>query len=91
MKEKEKIKVTDAKGFHYEVDIEYFPRLGFSNALYNSKIIGQVELNKIYQPTDDDERNWEAYEESFSEWRDEMKINLDRICKYYFDLELEIK
>lgn len=82
---KEKLKIIDSKGFHYEVVIEHQPHHGFSNALYLDRIIGQVELNKLREPFSDDDAEWEAYEERFGEWKDEILVNMARICKSYFD------
>jgi hypothetical protein len=65
--------------------IEHQPHHGFSNALYRDRIIGQVELNKLREPFSDDDAEWEAYEERFGEWKDEIMVNMERICKSYFD------
>jgi hypothetical protein len=62
----EKIKVTDKSGFHYEVLIEHKPHFGFSTALYEGQIIGQVELGRILEPIGDDDYEWECYEERFA-------------------------
>ena len=88
MENKEIIKIKDDMGFHYEVTIEYFPHHGFSNAVYDGKIIGQVELNRINEPAGDDDREWELYEEMFGQWRCEIKQNITGICKEYFNYQL---
>jgi hypothetical protein len=85
MKKEEKITVHDDKGFHYEVNLEHRPNLGFSSALYNGNIIGQVELGKIHEPLGDDDREWENYEERFAEWTDEIKTNIIPICENHFN------
>lgn len=81
----EKIKVTDKHGFIYEVNLEYKPHFGFTTATYDGQIIGQVELGRILEPLGDDDLEWERYEERFSEWTDEIKHNMDRICTNHFN------
>lgn len=81
----ESIKVTDNRGFQYEVTIEHKPQFGFSTALYNGSIIGQVELGRITDPIGDDDSEWERYDELFAEWADEIRINMNRICSEYFN------
>lgn len=84
-KDIEKIEIKDGLGFHYEVYFDHHPHLGFTNALYNGSLIGQVELNKIHEPYSDDEKEWEQWEERYSEWKDEIKINLIPKCQEHFD------
>ena len=85
--DKEIFKIEDSHGFHYDVTLEHHPQHGFTNALYNDDIIDQCNLNKIYEPWGDDDREWEMYEQRYSEWKDEMKTNLEPSCKEYFDLQ----
>lgn len=82
---KETIKILDKYGFVYEILIEHSPHFGFSTAYFNETIIGQVQLGRILQPTSDDDREWELYEERFSEWSDEIKSNLIPMCKAFFN------
>jgi len=81
----ENIKVTDKRGFHYEITLYYRPYLGFTNALYNGQIIGQVELGRIVEPQSDDEFDWERYEEKFAEWTDAIKVDIIPMCEEYFN------
>ena len=79
------IKVTCNHGFIYEVRIEHQPHFGFSTGYYNGIIVGQVSLGKIHQPMGDNDAEWEAYEERYSEWTDEIKVNMKIISKEYFN------
>ncbi|SUJ18973.1 Uncharacterised protein [Sphingobacterium spiritivorum] len=81
----EKITISDRFDFRYEVTIEHKPHFGFSTALYDDEIIGQVELGRINEPMGDDDREWEQYQERFSEWTDEIKTNMIPICKSHFN------
>lgn len=81
----ETIKVPDVKGFVYEVLLRHSPHLGFSTAYYSQNIISQVELNKIHEPTSDNDAEWERYNELFSEWRDEAILNLTKGSQTYFN------
>lgn len=82
---KENIKVNDSCGFHYEVELVHQPHFGFSNALYQGGVIAQVQLGRITEPFSDSDREWEEYEQRFSEWTDEIKINITPQCVQYFD------
>lgn len=84
-RKEENIKITDNKGFVYQVLLKHSPHFGFSTAYYGGDIIGQVELGKIHEPLGDDDREWEMYEERFAEWTDEIKYNIEFICKDYFN------
>lgn len=66
--------------FLYDVDIEHSPHFGFSTAYYRGHILAQCELGRIVEPLGDDDKEWEMYEERYSEWRDEILTNLKRIC-----------
>lgn len=84
---KETVQIQDEKGFQYEVQIEHTPHFGFSTAYYYGAIIGQVELGRmlLLEPQSDDDREWEQYEERFSEWMDDVKSNLIPIAQSYFN------
>jgi hypothetical protein len=84
-KRTEKVNVKDNRGFHYEVLLEHFPHHGFSNAVYEGRIIGQVELGRITEPLGDDDLEWERYEETFAEWTDEIKYSLIPQCEQHFN------
>ena len=82
----ETLKVYDDHGFYYEVTLDHKPHYGFSNALYQDQIIGQVELGRMYAPYfGDDDREWEQYEERLEEWKDEIKVNMKPLCEKYFN------
>ncbi len=85
MIEKETIKITDSKGFHYEVEVRYQPYFGLAVAYYMGDIILQVEHWKLHQPSGDNDAEWESYEEKFNEWSDMAKTDLYPACKAYFD------
>lgn len=82
---KEVVSIEDRYGFCYDVTLMYYPTDGFCNALYEDDLIDQCCLNKLHQPFNDDDRAWEMYEDSFSEWRDAMKENLLPTCEEYFN------
>lgn len=79
----EELKVYDNKGFYYTVTLEHYPHHGYSMAKYEGRFIEQVDLYRIHEPIGDDDREWEMYEERFSEWRDEIKLNMERKCVEY--------
>jgi hypothetical protein len=81
----EKLKVYDKHGFHYEVILDHKPHFGFSTAFYKGRIIEQVELNKLMEPSSDSDIEWEIYEERFSEWTDDIKVNMIPACTEYFN------
>lgn len=83
--EKETVKVECSGGFIYETTFEYSPSFGFTNALYNGDIINQCCLNKLHEPTNDDDFAWDVYSQNFEEWKDAMKTNLIPKCVEYFD------
>jgi hypothetical protein len=85
MTRSEKFKVECRHGFKYEVTLEHKPHHGFSTALHNGSIIGQVELGRIIEPISDNDREWELYEERYSEWTDEIKVNMKIICENHFN------
>lgn len=85
MSNEEILKVYDSKRFHYEVLLKYYPNFGFSIIYYKGKRIGSIDLYKIHKPIGDNDLDWERYEELYSEWADEIKINAIIICKEYFD------
>lgn len=85
MEKTENLKVADQRGFYWDVHIKHSPQFGFSTAYYRDRIIGQCELGRILQPMSDDDREWEMYEERFSEWRDEIIMNLKLRCETYFN------
>lgn len=85
MNKKETIKVEDSKGFIYEVDLEHSPHFGFTTAYYRGRIIEQCDSYRILEPTGDDDREWEIYEERAAEWRDEILSNIKPRCKEHFD------
>jgi hypothetical protein len=85
MNTKEEIKIANKRGFYYEVELHYKPHLGFTIAKYCDSIIGLVELNRLFEPSSDDDLEWECYNELFNEWCDEMKTNLIPICSDYFN------
>lgn len=78
MKATETLKVYDHLRFHYEVTLEHFPHLGFSQAKYRGSILHQVELGRILEPISDDDREWETYQDRFAEWKDEIKLCMQR-------------
>lgn len=81
----EKYRVVDNRGFVYYIELEHKPHFGFTSAFYNGQIIGQVELGRILQPLSDNDNEWEQYEQRFSEWTDEIKLNMKTICENYFN------
>lgn len=87
MNEKHMVIVQDEKGFNYEVEFEHKPHHGFSTAYYKGDIIGQVELGKLSMPYSDDDEEWERYEHTLSEWKDEIMSRLKPICEKYFNKE----
>lgn len=85
MNNQEILKVEDKNGFIYEVSLQHRPHLGYSSAFYKGNLIEVIQLGRILQPTGDDDREWEMYEERYSEWTDEIKVNIIPICKNYFN------
>lgn len=72
-------------GFCYEVTLEHRPQFGFSTIFYRTTIIGQVDLGeRIFEPVSDNDAEWEAYEQRFAEWTDDVKTNASFICYHYF-------
>lgn len=82
---KDKLRVECSHGFHYDINIEFYPEHGFTHAIYMGTIIDTCELNKIREPVTDDDFLWELYEERLSEWKDEMLSNLKIACKRFVD------
>lgn len=82
---KENFSVRDSRDFRYEVQLEHSPHFGFSTAYYNGRVIAQCDFQKLHEPYSDDDREWEWYEQKLGEWKDEVKSNLQRSCREYFD------
>jgi len=81
----ETITIESDRGFQYSVLIAHHPEHGFSLANYRGSIISDCQLGRIMEPMSDDDREWEMYEERFSEWRDEIVSNLKLSCKNHFN------
>lgn len=81
----ENISIADKYDFRYDVTLEYHPHFGHTNAMHRGRVIAQVSLGRINPPYGDDDREWEAYEERFAEWRDEIKQNIIPYCQQYFN------
>lgn len=79
------MKVEDSHGFHYEVDVTHSPSYGLSVAYYHGRIIASLTTDKLYQPSGDNDREWEEYEERFCEIMDAAESDLLPTCKQYFD------
>lgn len=91
MKTHETITFYDNRGFRHIVRVEYSPHFGFSTVYHEGGgIIGQVQLNKIYQPASDNDSEWEAYEELFNDWVCEMDSNISSMCMEFFNLQYHI-
>jgi len=85
--DREKIKVTDSRGFHYDVEIRYEPHFGLAFAYFNESIIADVQYGRITQPISDDDSEWDRYQESCVEFSQMVKSDLCPKCKNYFDLK----
>lgn len=81
----ELITIYDKMNFHYEVDFDYYPHLGFVIAKYNGKIIESMETNKIIEPVSDNDVEWENYDACYSVWIDNIKSYLMPACANYFN------
>lgn len=87
----ETLTLYDKRGFRHTVRIGYKPYFGFSTVYHDGGgIIGQVELNKIHQPTSDSDLEWEQYEERFNDWVCEMKVNIIPMCQEFFNLQYHV-
>jgi hypothetical protein len=79
------IKISDSKGFVYEVQVKHSPGFGFSTAYYYGRIIAQVDEYKLRSPFGDDDREWEEYQERLYEFMDQAEADITPSCKEYFD------
>ena len=55
----DKIKITDGRGFIYDVLVKHTPQFGFSTAYYYEHIIAQCEYGCINPHMGDNDREWE--------------------------------
>ncbi len=85
MAHKEIIKITDKHGFVYEVELRYQPYYGLVFAYYDENVIADAQGYQLRQPLADDDAQWQRYEESFAEFRDQSKVDIYPMCKQYFD------
>lgn len=82
---RDEIKVTDKRGFIYNVLIIHHPAAGISIAYYNGSPIARREYGRSLPPQSDDDREWEEWETRFREWIDGPLIDLEHDCKIHFD------
>lgn len=82
---KETLRVYDSKKFHYDVTVNHAPHFGYSTAYYKGSIVATHDHQKLHTPDSDDDREWEMYEDSFAEWRDEVLSNIKQKATRYFD------
>lgn len=85
MNHRDQLTVFDKNEFRYLLLIDHFPHLGFSNVSYNGDIIGQPSIGKLRTPVSDDDKQWEEWDERFSEWKDEIKVNAKRMGEEHFN------
>lgn len=81
----EKLKVKDKYGFFYTVTFKHNIQFGFTHAYYEDRIISTREYGRILQPIGDDDGEWERYEQSCSEWREQALSDMEPSCIEYFN------
>ena len=85
---KRTIQVADAHDFRYEVEVQHYPKLGFSMAYYKGQPIADHSYAMMSEPMVDNDAEWEQYEESLCEWMDQAESDLAFACQEYFNSKL---
>ena len=81
------IDIKYAFGFFHEIEVKYFPTLGYVDAIFEGRNISSLSFNKLHPPFTEDEREWEKYEQDLEDWIMEVKPYIISECKNYFNIK----